>query len=70
MGIATAIGTIRNDQMIDRDMVLACVLARVQANNKELKDLSQHEIDVLVREAIEELQFADQINGEKSNELV
>lgn len=54
--------------MIDRDMVLTCVLARVQANNKELKDLSQHEIDVLVREAIEELQFADQINEEKSNE--
>jgi len=47
--------------MIDRNMVMACVLARIQAEGKELSSLSQDEIGTLIAEAIADLRFADDV---------
>lgn len=47
--------------MIDKDMVMACVLARLQAEGKELNAISQDEVGTLIAEAIADLRLANDV---------
>ena len=47
--------------MVDRDMVLACVLARLQAEGRNLKTVPQSEIGTLIVEAIADLRLAQSV---------
>jgi hypothetical protein len=43
---------------IDRGMVMACVLARLQAQNRKLADVPPDELQQEINSAIEDLRFA------------
>jgi len=47
--------------MIDKNMVMVCVMAQLQAKGKTLQDASQEEISKLIAEAIADLRFADRV---------
>lgn len=47
--------------MIDKDMVMVCVLARLQAENKTPNQLSSDDLGKLIAEAIADLRLADDL---------
>ena len=51
--------------MINRQMVMACVLARVEAEGRDLSELSQNEIGALIADAVADLRLADDIVNRK-----
>ena len=49
---------------MDKDMVLACVLARLQAEGKRVEQIKHDEMQKYIDEAIADLRLAEQIvNG-------
>ncbi len=52
--------------MIDREMVLATVLARIQAQGKDVATIDESDLSVIVREAVDDLKFADDIVSGKT----
>lgn len=42
-------------------MIFACVVARLQADKKVLEDVSQDELSIIVKEAIDGLIYADEV---------
>lgn len=60
----------RKTKMIDKDMIFACVVARLQADKKVLEDVSQDELSIIVKEAIDGLVYASELlNKEMKNDL-
>lgn len=47
--------------MIDRDMVMVCVMAQLQAEGKEIKDIFGVKLDAMIDEAIADLELADSL---------
>ena len=47
--------------MIDRGMIMVCVLARLNAQGKLLDEVSQDELGTLIAEAIADLRLADDV---------
>ena len=52
--------------MIDRDEVMVCVLARIQAEGKDLAQLSESEIGTLIAEAVADLRLAHSVINQQS----
>jgi hypothetical protein len=46
--------------MIDAGMVMACVLAQLQAQQRTLNDLADDELQALIDEAIADLRLAEE----------
>ena len=46
--------------MINRNEVLVCVLARAQAEGKNLSEIPQAELNIMIEEAIADLRLAEQ----------
>jgi hypothetical protein len=47
--------------MIDKNMVMACVLARLQSQGIELEDVTPEHLQETIDEAIADLRFADEV---------
>ena len=58
-GTKSAKGSLGKDRYRDKQMILAMVLARLQAQGKKLEDINEQEKQTLINDAIADLMLAE-----------